>query len=86
MLYVEGDAHMNQFKDKNGNNQSALSIIQRKFDGLNYLGFLSLIFFDKAVSMYWTGGIKVKLKLVKVKLVKAKLVKAKTGDCEELAR
>lgn len=36
--------------------------------------------------MYWTGGIKVKLKLVKVKLVKAKLVKAKTGDCEELAR
>ncbi|MCJ1349504.1 hypothetical protein MMC31_007745 [Peltigera leucophlebia] len=26
---------MNQFKDKNGNNQSALSIIQRRFDVLD---------------------------------------------------
>lgn len=34
MLYVEGDAHMNQFKDKNGNSQNALSIVQRKSDGL----------------------------------------------------
>lgn len=33
MLYVEGDAQMNQFKDKNGNSQNALSIIQRKSDG-----------------------------------------------------
>lgn len=33
MLYVEGDAQMNQFKDKNGNSQSALSIVQRESDG-----------------------------------------------------
>lgn len=33
MLYVEGDAQMNQFKDKNGNSQNALSIVQRKSDG-----------------------------------------------------
>lgn len=53
MLYVEGDAQMNQFKDKSGNNQSALSIVQRKSDGLNLLVcFSSLIFFDKAVSKY----------------------------------
>lgn len=33
MLYVEGDAQMNQFKDKNGNSQNALSIVQRKSGG-----------------------------------------------------
>lgn len=74
---------MNQFKDKSGNNQSALSIVQRKSEGINSLVcFYSLIFFfffDKAVSKYSTGGIK-------VKLVKAKLGKAKTDHCEELAR
>lgn len=44
MLFVEGDAQMNQFKDKSGNNQNSVSITQRKSDGLNYSGFFYLIF------------------------------------------
>lgn len=45
MLYVEGDAQMNQFKDKSGNNQSALSIVQRKSNGLNLLVCFSALIF-----------------------------------------
>lgn len=45
MLYVEGDAQMNQFKDKSGNNQSALSIVQRKSNGLNLLVCFSVLIF-----------------------------------------
>lgn len=44
---------MNQFKDKSGNSQSALSIVQRKSDCLNLLVcFLLSNSFDKAVSKY----------------------------------
>lgn len=35
---------MNQFKDKNGNSQNALSIVQRKSDGLNTCISLLTIF------------------------------------------